>query len=222
MSRKIFVGDIHANANTFNELLNQIGLNQDDELYLLGDYIDRGINSKDVIDKIIQLQENYNVVPLRGNHEDNLIECLYFGYQDLVTQEFLLSFGIQNTNELPNKYNRFFKNLLYYANDKEFIAVHAGLNFKRDNPLLDVSSLMWIRDWYNKIDYQWLDGRFVIHGHTPQPIEETQKQLNELEKNQVINLDCGVYMKDNFRDGYGYLCGFDLTNRKLYFQKNID
>ncbi len=68
--RKLAIGDIHGCNKTFKALLDQINLSKDDELTLLGDYIDRGPDSKGVIDTIINLQSSgYQVRALRGNHD---------------------------------------------------------------------------------------------------------------------------------------------------------
>ena len=71
------IGDIHGCSKTFKELLDKIGLIEGDELYLLGDYIDRGPDSKGVIDTIFELREKgFKVICLRGNHESMLLDAL--------------------------------------------------------------------------------------------------------------------------------------------------
>ena len=68
------IGDIHGGSQTLIALIRKIAPRRDDRVYLLGDYIDRGPDSKGVIDTIIRLQEaGCDIRPLRGNHEDMLI-----------------------------------------------------------------------------------------------------------------------------------------------------
>jgi serine/threonine protein phosphatase 1 len=78
-NRILAISDIHGNNKTFLDLLDKIALTKDDELYLLGDYIDRGPDSKGVIDTIWKLMDdNYRVFCIKGNHEEMLfrgIEC---------------------------------------------------------------------------------------------------------------------------------------------------
>ena len=77
-NRKIAISDIHGCCKTFKALLNKIKFNSNDELYLLGDYIDRGPDSKGVIDYIWQLQkEGYQVNCLRGNHEQMMLRAAF-------------------------------------------------------------------------------------------------------------------------------------------------
>ncbi len=102
MRRKILVGDIHGCLATFECLLEQININIElDSLYLLGDYIDRGPNSKGVIDKILSLtKEGFNIKPIRGNHEQMLLSDynseVHKGWFDMADEEFKSSFGIKN------------------------------------------------------------------------------------------------------------------------------
>ena len=67
--RTLVIGDIHGCMTAFNKLLDFIKLQPDDLLITLGDYIDRGPDSKGVIDRLLQLQKSHNLVSLRGNHE---------------------------------------------------------------------------------------------------------------------------------------------------------
>ena len=228
MGRKILVGDIHGCLATFLKLLNQVKLNIElDKLYLLGDYVDRGPNSKGVIDEIISLKEKgYIVYPIRGNHEQMLISDhnaeTVKGWYDMADEELKKSFGIKNLTELPIQYIDFCKNLPYYIIDDDFIAVHAGINFNFRKPLEHSEDLIWIRDWYNNVNYDWLRNRKIIHGHTPQTRQEIEEQFNCFEEKKILNIDCGVYSSTSKIHGLGHLCAFDITNRKLYFQENIE
>ena len=76
MKRIFAIGDIHGCFDFLKELVeNKIQLDKDDKLVLLGDYIDRGVKSKEVVDYIIDLHEKgYDITPLIGNHELLLLE----------------------------------------------------------------------------------------------------------------------------------------------------
>jgi serine/threonine protein phosphatase 1 len=228
MSREIFIGDIHGCLATFKRLLYQININDEtDNLYLLGDYVDRGPNSKGVVDKIISLKkEGYKIFPIRGNHEQMLISDhnaeTVKGWYDMADEELKNSFGIKNLTELPIQYIEFCKSLPFYIMEDNFIAVHAGINFIFDNPLEHSEDILWIRDWYDKVNYDWLQKRKIIHGHTPQTRQEIEEQFKCLDETKILNIDCGVYSSASKIHGLGYLCAFDLTNRKLYFQENIE
>jgi serine/threonine protein phosphatase 1 len=226
--RDVFIGDIHGCLATFDRLLEQINLNKElDCLYLLGDYVDRGPDSKGVLDRILSLiKEGFNVKPIRGNHEQMLISDHHAevvkGWFDMADEELKSSFEIKDLTELPIRYIDFCKSLPYYISADDFIAVHAGINFNTEEPLEDNEDLLWIRNWYENIDYDWLKGRKIIHGHTMQTRQEIEEQFECFDEKQVINIDGGVYLSEGKKNGLGNLCGLDLTNRKLYFQENIE
>lgn len=81
MKRTFVIPDIHGCCRTFRQLLfHRLELQKTDTLYLLGDYIDRGPDSKGVIDTILELQrDGYDVQAIKGNHEEMLIETFESG-----------------------------------------------------------------------------------------------------------------------------------------------
>ncbi|MEO9595099.1 metallophosphoesterase family protein, partial [Rhodopirellula bahusiensis] len=68
MARHV-IGDIHGCAKALRSMIQELAPTADDELIFLGDYIDRGPDSRDVVEQLITLQSTCKVVPLRGNHE---------------------------------------------------------------------------------------------------------------------------------------------------------
>jgi serine/threonine protein phosphatase 1 len=222
------ISDIHGCAQTFDALLNEIQLSPSDELFLLGDYIDRGLDSKGVIDKILALQKDgYRVQCLMGNHEEMLLECLdpaAFGMTDLWLKNggkaTLQSFSLPwyaNPAHIPKIYLDFMHRLHLYFEAGPYLMVHAGLNFKAPEPLQDLNSMLWIRGFYQDIDYDWLNGRILVHGHTPQITEATERQLQNLPEKQVINIDTGCVFNKHGRDT---LTAFNLTDQTLTCVKN--
>lgn len=228
--RKFAVSDIHGCRQSFEALLDKIAFGQSDELYLLGDYIDRGPDSKGVIDFIWQLQNNgYQAHCLRGNHEELMLTA-FEDDEDYKMNHWLINGGVATIQsfvtddgkpDIPDAYFKFAKQLEYYFEVDEYILVHAGLNFKIPNPFTDEVSMLWIRDWYEHIDQKWLGDRIIVHGHTPIAKEEIENQVFKLNKMQALDIDAGcVYVGK--RPGMGNLCAFDLTERVLHFQKNVE
>ena len=77
MNERLFaIGDIHGCFDSFRKLVeDKIKISNRDKLVLPGDYIDRGKQSKDVIDYIIELQQRgFDIIPLTGNHESMLLD----------------------------------------------------------------------------------------------------------------------------------------------------
>ncbi len=227
--RKIAISDIHGCNDTFQRLLEKLALVSGDELYLLGDYIDRGPDSKGVIDTILLLQQQGLFVQcLKGNHEQMMLDAvdgvddeamdLWLSNGGIATLE---SFTVNGKLVMEDKYLHFLESLESYFEVEEYILVHAGLNFKVPLPLSEEISMLWIRDWYQNLDRSWLGDRIIVHGHTPMPKEDIQTQFKNLEKLPVLDIDGGCVHKGK-RRGVGYLVAFDLTNRELYFQDNIE
>ncbi|TAK37358.1 MAG: serine/threonine protein phosphatase [Saprospiraceae bacterium] len=225
--RKFAISDIHGCIFSLQALLDKIALSTSDELYLLGDYIDRGPDSKGVIDLVLSLQANgYRVYCLRGNHEQMLLESLngwntYFDWIDnWGGQQTMDSFEALVPKKIPAPYWDFFNGLGYFSEVDGYILVHAGLDFSRDNPLQPNKDMLYLRNWYGQLDREWLDGRIIVHGHTPVAKQEVEDMLRNLHRLPVIDIDGGCFAKH--LPGKGYLCAFDMTNRELFFQKNLD
>ena len=226
--RKFAISDIHGCALTFKALLDEIGFSTNDELYLLGDYIDRGPDSKGVIDHIFELKESgYTVVCLKGNHEELLLESLNDSeilqmWLDNGGENTLNSYKLEDASQLATKYMDFFKHLKYYVEVDNYLLVHAGFNFSSSNFLADFDACLWQRHWYHEIDYKALGDRIIVHGHTPIKQKTIQQHLAHLDTKQYLDIDNGsCYIKHSDK-GLAQLCAFDMTNRQLYFQKNID
>lgn len=225
--RRIVISDIHGHNKTFNRLLEKISFNQEDQLYLPGDFVDRGPDSKGVLDTVMKLiAEGYPVFPTPGNHEDMMLEAVEGDVADKKFwfrnggKETLASFGVNDPEDIPQRYLDFIETFPSYILLDDCIIVHAGLNFAGPDPLQNQYDMVWIRRWYSNIDYTWLGNRIIVHGHTPLEKMEIEKMLEGLGQSHVINIDAGCYLKDY--QGYGHLCAFELNGRKLYFQENID
>ena len=225
--RRIAISDVHGCCKTFIRLLEkQVNLTPKDELYLLGDYIDRGPDSKGVLDYIFWLKEQgYFVKCLLGNHEDMMLKSIQLrnwrrSWLANGGIETLQSFKVKHPADIPEKYILFLDELPYYHLVDKFILVHAGLNFKKGDPLNDPESMLWIRRWYGELDHTWLAERMIIHGHTTTGIPVIEDMNSNLDKLPVQNIDAGCYKVLSIDKGH--LCAYDMTNNMLYFQRNID
>ena len=96
-------------------MLEGIKLQKEDTLYLLGDYINKGPDSKGVIDFIFSLrEEHFNVFCLRGNHEQYLIDGLSYTWEEIAFRnrggtETLESFNAATIHDIPEKYLHFIR-----------------------------------------------------------------------------------------------------------------
>ena len=219
-ARRFVIPDIHGCGRTFRHLIQRLRLSQEDSLYLLGDLIDRGPRSKDVIDIILHLrEEGYSVQCVRGNHEEMLLDaCRDLGVFRLWMlnggDATLASFGIEGACEFPAPYLRFFAGLPPYILLDDFVLVHAGLDFSSANPFSNTEAMLWSRSC--EVDRARIGGRRVVCGHTPQSVESIRQSL----ASDRIMLDNGcVYSQ---AEGLGHLTALELDSLILYVQKNID
>lgn len=220
MSKRIFaLGDIHGCFNPLKELIeNKIQLQKNDKLIFLGDYIDRGPNSKEVVDYIIELIDNeYDIVTLLGNHESMLIDA-YFNTTSVSKwiqnggAETLKSFEINSLINLDSKYLDFFNNLKSYFEHDEYLFVHAGFNDEHENPFVDQYSMLWTSR--EKYVNSLLKDRTIIHAHAPVSLDITKKQITNNSK--VINIDAGcVYSTPNL----GKLIAYEVNTRSIFIVK---
>ena len=221
MNRIFFIGDIHGCSKTFRKLVTErIGIRKTDLLYCVGDYIDRGDDSKGVVDYIIELRKkNFQIFTLRGNHEQMLLDSesgdYYFSLWLMNGGDRTLeSFNINSIDELKPVYADFFRGTEYFIETEDFIAVHAGLNFNIDDPLSDLHSMLWIRDF--EVDRSYLKDKLLIHGHTPRDTGFIISQGFE----SPLNVDGGCVYKYN--EGLGSLFAFNFHERNFIEVKNID
>jgi diadenosine tetraphosphatase ApaH/serine/threonine PP2A family protein phosphatase len=155
-----------------------------DSLVFMGDYIDRGPNSVEVVDFLIQLKSRVpGVIFLKGNHEDMLVK--FISGEDRFT--YLLNGGQQTLDSylrkfiqseffpIPDDHMEFFKSLRLCYETEEFIFVHAGLRPRVPLKSQSPEDMLWIREKFVATNYDF--GKRVIFGHTPlkQPLVEPNK-----------------------------------------------
>jgi serine/threonine protein phosphatase 1 len=174
--RKIFaIGDIHGCFDKLRALISQLEINNStDTLIFLGDYIDRGPQSVDVVDYLLHLsQKGLKTVLLKGNHEAMFLD--YLSGKNKLT--FLANGGcatldnyMQNMNRslnaiIPPSHIDFLQSLHLYYETEAYIFVHAGLAPGVPLDQQQEIDLLWIRDRFINAICNF--GKKVIFGHTP-------------------------------------------------------
>jgi serine/threonine protein phosphatase 1 len=209
--RRIYaVGDVHGRADLLAELLARI----DQDLrarpttgaieVLLGDYIDRGSSSRQVIDMLIARRRRRNLMLLMGNHEAFVLRVLrnprlLSQWTNIGGLNTVLSYGVTPpcrrdsksdrdltaafVASLPESHRRFLQGLALSFCCGDFFFVHAGV--RPGIPLREQSQhdLLWIRDEF--LLHEDGFGKIVVHGHTP--TQEPDVRPNR------INIDTGAY-----------------------------
>ena len=236
MERLIAIGDVHGCFSTLRTLLEeQVKPVPTDTLVFLGDYIDRGPNSKQVIDYIINLQEQgFKMILLRGNHEQTLLDALHYEkerkgwftssknnvfnswFEKFGGKETFQSYGISAIKDFPATHTTWLEELKFYHKTDQYYFVHAGFNFSAADILSDTDAMLWIREF--EYDGNKTGHRKIVHGHVPVTLEFLKECISHKSLG-FIPLDTGCIYKE--RPGMGYLSAYDLTNQVLFSQRNI-
>jgi serine/threonine protein phosphatase 1 len=155
MLRVYAIGDIHGELGALCRLITECERDADGRpmrLVFIGDYIDRGPDSRGVVDYIINLQSRLavNAICLRGNHEALALSAI----DDLDTENWILnggdmtlrSYDVSSALELPAAHVAWFRSLRLAFDDGLRFFVHAGINPARPLDRQDRHDLLWIRE----------------------------------------------------------------------------
>lgn len=206
----IAIGDVHGRLDALQELLDRLDPGPSDQLVFIGDYIDRGPDSKGVIDRLLELEDEVSCVFLRGNHEAMMLDYLREGAWNLWRMnggvETLDTYRVDGDVEIPEAHERFVdRTELYYETD-EFFFVHAGLkpdltideNLRRH----DEDVLLWERSHLSADELAW--EKPVVCGHTPQP--------RPIDRPLLLCIDTGCVYASRY--GQGALTAVRLPDRE--------
>lgn len=203
--RTLAIGDIHGCLNAFKDLINQIDLQPEDKLITLGDYIDRGPDSKGVVDLLIELKEKCHLITLKGNHED-LMHKAFNDDRDMVM--WFNVGGINTVNsyrvgaeiEFPPEHLEFYDSCLLYHETDTHIFVHGGLKPELDIEDQDMEDLLWLR--FNDLKPH-KSKKIIVCGHTP------QRDHKITDKGHAICIDTHAFAD-------GYLTCLDVESGKTW------
>ena len=203
--RTIAIGDIHGCAAALEALLSRLVPQTEDTIVTLGDYVDRGPASREVVECLLQLREQCEVVSLFGNHEQMLLAAIEFDDVDFWMQcggdTTLLSYGGELA-AIPESHVEFFERChLAYETDSH-IFVHA--NYNADQPINDQDDhiLLW-KHLGPQFPGPHFSGKTVVVGHTPQTSGEI--------------LDAGHFVCiDTWCFGDGWLTAFDVEKKTIW------
>ena len=177
--RTFAIGDIHGCHNALLTLLGAVQPGPDDLLIFLGDYIDRGPASREVVDTLLGLDQKCKAVFLRGNHEVMILDARY-NYEKSV---FWLSYGGKEAvqsyganpkalwqSHIPSAHWKFFQETRRYFETDETIFVHAAVNTDLEMKDQPDEFLFW--EDFTQIRKGHVSGKRIICGHTPQRSKE--------------------------------------------------
>lgn len=230
--RRVYaIGDIHGRLDLLVELLDMIGRDdwrrkqrEDTSLVFLGDYVDRGPNSRQVIDFIIKLRDQWpNVTCLMGNHEQVFQMAIngdeqavrFFIRDGVGGRETLASYGISKRaikemepgelwdlidKAVPQHHKEFLASLNSQAIIGDYAFVHAGIQPGVPLHEQEDTDLYWIRDAF--LNFEEPHSHMIVHGHSIR--EEVEMRPNR------IGIDTGAYAT-------GHLTAIGLEGTECWF-----
>lgn len=225
--RILAISDIHACYTTFMTLIEQLRLQRNDNLFITGDMINRGKDTKKLIKTLIALKKDgFHIFPTRGNHEEELISAftsqsqelvaIYTKYLALTSKTHPDKWLIKKDGTMKSKYFAFFTELPYFYSVENVYFVHGGFNFSLTNPFEDTHSMVHYRKEYNE---QLLPPNMrIVHGHTPTPLGVIEQSVAN--NSRVINIDNGCVMKKSVN--FGNLVCLDVRAMELFVQPNVE
>jgi serine/threonine protein phosphatase 1 len=208
------ISDIHGRSDLLQQLFTVIDVDlarsrpERAIQVFLGDYVDRGPDSRGVLDLLIERRQSHETVFLKGNHEAFMLDVLrepaklqdWRQYGGLLT---LMSYGMRPTmnpsdeeqvelikalsEAVPADHMRFLHGLESSFSCGDFFFVHAGVRPGIPLDLQREDDMFWIREEFLNSEINF--GKYIVHGHTP--VSAVDIRPNR------INIDTGAYATGN-------------------------
>jgi len=174
------IGDIHGRFDLLEQALQLIARHAGGapgRVIFLGDYVDRGPDSRRVVERLMKIEAAGAAVCLKGNHEDMMVRALS-GEGRLAMEQWLrngggqtlMSYGVRPGEDpaphVPGEHTRWMATLPTSTGDGRRIYVHAGLSPKTPFDRQNETSMLWIRERFLRAKAKELETH-VVHGHTP-------------------------------------------------------
>jgi serine/threonine protein phosphatase 1 len=203
--RLFAIGDIHGCASALRCLDRELKFGDSDTVVTLGDYVDRGPDSRAVIEHLLELRSRCRLVTLRGNHEVMMLRArddrsflpkwLTYG-----GAEALDSYGAATFADIPDAHWDFIESTVFYHEEEQDFFVHA--NVVPDLPLMQQpeKTLLWA---HFGVPRPHVSGRRMLCGHT------AQKSGRPLNYGHAVCLDTYAY-------GGGWLTCLDVATNACW------
>ncbi|MDC1450977.1 metallophosphoesterase [Vicingaceae bacterium] len=212
--RRLVISDIHGCSRTFKKLLKKIEITKNDQLFILGDAVNKGPNSRKVLNQILKLQqEDYQVFFIRGNHEQIILNCKKKTLgQRKRTLKSVNALELLEGKKIKPEFVALLKNSYHYIETNAHFLVHAGFNHE-ENTFSDMKAMLQTRNFQDS--EKLCMGKQVIIGHTPSSIKKIKKDIEE--QKSIICIDNGCVNINEV--GQGRLLCLNLDTMKTHTQK---
>lgn len=206
--RLIAIGDIHGYSKSLTALIAAIDPQPADTIVPLGDYVDRGMDVRGVIDTLIALSNRCQLVPILGNHDEMLLEIrsgadeAFHDWLSFGGTTTLHSYDCSHPREIPDEHIAFLENCLPYFETENYFFVHASYISDLSLDAHPTEVLRWAS--IRGVPPQpHISGKIAIVGHT------AQKNHEILDLGHLVCVDTHIY-------GRGWLTAMDVKNRVLW------
>lgn len=171
MPRLLAIGDIHGCATALRNLIEFVQIHPEDTVVTLGDYVDRGPDSKGVIEQLIALRDATTLIPVRGNHEVMMLRAME---SRAAMHEWVQcggdttcdSYHVCTVDDFPVEHLEFLRSCVKFHEAPSHFFVHANAD-----PLLPLSSQSDHTLFWAHLDDEpaaHISGKTMVCGHTPQ------------------------------------------------------
>ncbi len=223
-SRIYAIGDVHGRLDCLERLFTDIQSDiqarpvSSSKTVMLGDYVDRGPDSRGVLDFLIAQSDNPDVICLRGNHDDRLLEFVeapdefsegflrYGGWETLASYGVTASLFRRNVANLsrsmakrmPGSHKKFLSRLPLFYEEGDYFFCHAGVRPGVALHNQEKHDLMWIRGEF--LGFEGSFGKVVVHGHTPGiQVEVVPNRINlDTMAFETGRLSCAILEGDSY------------------------
>ena len=194
--------DLHGCLHTFRHLVEEeLRLTRTDELYLLGDYVNKGPDSRGVLDYLMHLQATgYQVHCLRGNHDQALLDATkrrwrwdWLGPRGRLPT--LHSFGVTRMCDIPAHYLEWLAALPYEIELPDYVLVHAGYDFALPPAEMRQDHTTMLTTKKFVYDPSRLAGKRLLHGHVPTTTAKVRSRAGS--RPGFLGLDTGCVYRHN-------------------------
>jgi serine/threonine protein phosphatase 1 len=173
MPRTIAIGDIHGSSYALESILSAINPEPDDTIITLGDYVNRGMHSKGVLDLLVEFSKQCRLIPILGNHDEMLLKAkssrsAFRHFLEFGGIETLDSYGDSGQIGLvPDEHFEFLESCMPYFETGTHFFTHG--NYNPELPLEEQRdrTLRWL-SLRDSLPGPHQSGKIAVVGHTPQ------------------------------------------------------
>jgi len=209
---RFVIGDVHGQFDGLMLLLQQLNLSPDDRIFFLGDLIDRGAQSAEVVEWVMENGHSC----IMGNHEQMCLEAYACPNSSAVWQGWLINGGARTIESYGDRgmsaeHLEWMASLPLYLDLDDFWLVHAGLDPSLDLHAQTSAEFCWIREQFHRSSEPYFDRKTIVTGHTITFVFDGLKAGDIAQGAGWIGIDTGGYHPKS-----GWLTALNLDKSEVH------